>query len=172
MNNENTIDGITFVVNVDEEAARFSNRFGRVLSVPTWYEGEIEVGDILLCHHNVFRQYKDWRGTHRDGRGFVDHKVYHVAPDKFFAYKKDGGEWKSWSKYLLVLPVPTTETWERAAMYEKQLIGKVMCSNDGLREQGVDDGDIVIFRPDSEYIFDIDGQKTYRMLTEQIVAKL
>ena len=172
---DNTRDiggGLKLIVNVDEEKAYFTARMGVVVSVPNWYEGDIEEGDILLCHHNVFRKYNDWRGQKRDSRSFINKDLFHVPTDKFYAYKKDG-EWKAWDKYCLVEPIRTKgENMLNNKEVELPLIGVVKCSNSELEAQGISDGTKVVFAPDSEYPFNIDGTRIYRMLTEHIAAVL
>jgi hypothetical protein len=44
-------------------------------------------------------------------------------------------------------------------------------SNDALSSLGVSIGDVVGFTPDSEYEFNIEGQKLYRVLSNQITIK-
>ena len=45
-----------------------------------------------------------------------------------------------------------------------------MYSNDYLKELGLSEGDVVGFKPDSEYEFNIDGQKLYRILSNYITT--
>jgi len=44
--------------------------------------------------------------------------------------------------------------------------------NDYLLSQGVEAGDEVTFRPESEYEFQVDGEKLYRMFDHQITCKI
>ena len=44
--------------------------------------------------------------------------------------------------------------------------------NDYLVSQGVKAGDHVVFSPDSEYEFNIDGEKLYRIHDHQITVRL
>ena len=41
---------------------------------------------------------------------------------------------------------------------------------DYLKELGLSEGDVVGFKPDSEYEFNIDGQKLYRILSNYITT--
>ena len=38
-----------------------TNRQAELISLPLNYSGEIQVGDILLVHHNTFRKYFDMK---------------------------------------------------------------------------------------------------------------
>ena len=41
-----------------------------------------------------------------------------------------------------------------------------------LKSKGINSGDTVCFKPDSEYEFDVDGEKLYRMYDHQITIKI
>ena len=174
MDNTRDLGGKELIVNTDEEEAYFSGRMGVVVAVPKWYEGEIEEGDILLCHHNVFRKYKDWKGRHRDGRAFIRDGLFHVSDDKFFAYKKKGSdEWKPWSKYCLIEPLApeaNDNSMQGVSVYEVPLHGIVHTPNEAMIEQGITKGKKIVFFPDSEYPFNVDGKKLYRMFDEHIAV--
>ena len=55
---------------------------------------------------------------------------------------------------------------------EEELVGELVYSTSYLKEMGIESGDDVSFLPDSEYGFNIDGDKLYRMRQKNIVAKL
>ena len=47
-------------------------------------------------------------------------------------------------------------------------MGRVKYTNNILLSYGIDSGDIVSFKPDSEYEFNIEGEKLYRVRTDWI----
>ena len=51
-------------------------------------------------------------------------------------------------------------------------MGEMVYPNEYLLGQGVKQGDLVCFKPDSEYEFTVDGQKMYRMFDHQITIIL
>jgi hypothetical protein len=51
-------------------------------------------------------------------------------------------------------------------------MGTMVYPNDYLETQGVRAGDTVCFKPDSEYEFDVDGEKLYRIFDHQITMTL
>ena len=57
--NSKKIGGIDFLTSTSEENHLASNREAVVVSTPVNYSGDIETGDILLVHHNVFKYYYD-----------------------------------------------------------------------------------------------------------------
>ena len=55
---------------------------------------------------------------------------------------------------------------------EDPLIGRMKFINNQLEKLGVKVGDEISFTPDSEYEFNVDGEKLYRMYTENITMVL
>ncbi len=170
-NNTKDIGGIEFIVSTSEEDHKFSNRFAEVIETPVGYDGKISKGDTLLVHHNVFKFYNDMRGRRRSGKSYFQDDLFFVDLEQFYAYKKDG-TWYSYDRYCFVKPVPATESYIYKPFSEEPLVGLVKISNDYLISKGVNNGDRISFKPESEYEFDIDGEKLYRMYDHQITMKL
>ena len=55
---------------------------------------------------------------------------------------------------------------------EEPLVGIMKYPNEYLSSKGIKKGDRVIFKPDSEYEFEVDGEKLYRMYDHQITVVL
>ena len=53
------IGGLDIVTSVSKEDYKSSNRFAEVIALPINYTGDIEVGNVLLVHHNVLKYYND-----------------------------------------------------------------------------------------------------------------
>ena len=68
------------------------NREARILSVPKVGGSEIQTGDIVTLHHNVFRRWHDVKGRERNSRSFLEEGKYLVTQDQVYLYKR-GGEW-------------------------------------------------------------------------------
>ena len=51
---------------------------------------------------------------------------------------------------------------------EEPLIGEMKYPNEYLKSKGVKEGDLVTFLPETEYEFNIDGEKLYRMYDHHI----
>jgi len=170
-NNTKEIAGIEFIVNTSEEDHKFSNREAIVVETPLWYNGPIEPGDTLLVHHNVFKFYNDIKGNRKSGRSFFKEDVFLIDNEQFFLYKKDD-TWYAYDKYCFVKPIPPTESYINKPFSEEPLMGIMKYPNEYLVSQGVNAGDHVVFSPDSEYEFNVDGEKLYRMYEHQITIKL
>jgi len=170
-NNTKDIGGVDFIISTSEEDSRFSNREAIVKELPLGYKGPIKVGDTLLVHHNVFKFYNDIKGRRKSGKSFFKDDLFFIEPDQFFMYH-NGKEWLSYDRYCFVEPIPVEESYIYKNTKEEPLIGLVKYPNEYLISKGVNKGDKVCFKPDSEYEFEVDGEKLYRMFDHQITIKL
>lgn len=168
-NNTKSIAGMDFVVSTSEEDHKFANREGKVLSTPLGYDGDIKVGDILLVHHNAFKFYNDMKGRRQSGKSFFKDDLFFIDEDQFYMYKHDG-EWYPHDRYCFVSPIPPQDSHIFKPFTEEPLMGTMEYPNKYLSTQGVKKGDIIIFKPESEYEFEVDGKKMYRMFDHQITA--
>lgn len=169
--NTREIGGLELIVSTSEEDHKFSNRYAEVIETPLNYSGPIEPGDILLVHHNVFKFYNDIRGSQRSGKSFFRDDKFFIEPDQFFLYKK-GSTWNAYDRYCFVKPTPAVDSYIKKPFSEEPLMGVMRYPNEYLLSKGVKEGDMVCFMPDSEYEFNVDGEKLYRMFDHQIAIAL
>lgn len=169
--NTKEIGGLEIIVSTSEEDHKFSNRYAEVVDVPLGYTGPIASGDILLVHHNVFKYYNDMKGRHKSGKSFFRDDKFFIEPDQFFMYKK-GSTWNSYDKYCFVKPIPASDSYIKKPFTEEPLMAEMVYPNEYLINNGINKGDMVCFTPDSEYEFNVDGEKLYRMFDHQITIKL
>ena len=136
-----------------------------IKSVPIKYKTKIKPGDKVIVHHNVFRRWIDVKGKEKNSSSYIDENIYSVSPDQVYAYKNNG-EWKCPDRYCFVKPLPQDFKW--SVLKEKELIGELVYNNKLLSSLNVSVGDIVGFTPGSEYEFNIENQKLYRILLNDI----
>lgn len=170
-NNTKEIGGIEFITSTSEEDHKFSNREGIVIEVPLGYDGPIKKGYKLLVHHNVFKFYNDIKGARKSGRSFFKDDLFFIEPDQFFLYH-DGKEWHTYDRYCFIKPISKEDSYIYKNTKEEPLVGLVKFPNEYLISKGVNKGDKVCFQPDSEYEFEVDGEKLYRMYDHQITMIL
>lgn len=165
-NNTKSIGGVDFVVNTTIEDAAFVNRVGimnRSIS------GEIPEGSEVVVHHNVFRTYLDMKGRKRKSNEYFRDNAYLVSPDRVYMYRPPNGEWRATDHWCFIKPIEYIQDSEIIKTdKEQQHTGEVVYSNNFLESKGIKAGDVVGFTKDSEYRFDIDGEKLYRMKTSDI----
>ncbi len=160
------------ITSVSEEDHTSSNRFAKVVNLPIGYSGEINIGDTLLVHHNVFKYYNDIYGRQKSGRSWLQDDLFMVDEDQFFLYESNK-KWKAFGKYCFVKPIPKKESYlvGSGVKYEP-LQGELVYLNSQLIELGLKEGDQICFQPNSEYPFTIDDQQLYRMYTNNITIKI
>lgn len=170
-NNTKDIGGIDFIINTSEEDHKFSNRYAEVIEVPYGYDGPIQKGDTLLVHHNAFKFYNDIKGRRKSGKSFFRDDVFFIDTDQFFMYRRNG-TWNTYNRYCFVKPIPAIDSYIMKPFTNEPLMGTMVYPNEYLITQGVKEGDTVCFKPDSEYEFDVDGERLYRMFDHQITMVL
>ena len=170
-NNTKDIGGINFIVSTSEEDFKFSNRYAEVVELPLGYKGDIQAGDILLVHHNAFKFYNDIKGRQKSGKSFFKDDLFFIETEQFFMYKRND-TWFSYDRYCFVKPIPAIESYIKKPFNEEPLMGIMKYPNEYLLSKGIKAGDSICFVPDSEYEFDVDGEKLYRMHDHQITMKL
>ena len=157
-----------FYTSTSEEDHTVSTRFATVKSVPLNYNGKVKKGDVLVVHHNVFKYYNDIYGRQKSGRSWLVDDLFLVDPEQFYMYKQND-TWHSHGKYCFIKPIPKKEFYlDGVGVNEEPLWGIVKYGNEELESLGVYPGDEISFQPNSEYMFEIDGEKLYRMFTDNI----
>jgi len=139
-----------------------------VVGLPKNKKTDIQVGDEVIIHHNVFRRWHDVRGKEQNSRSFFSEDKYFVSDDQLYIYKHNE-EWKSLDDYCFVKPIANDDMFSLEK--EKPLVGIVKYSNDILKSVGIKAGDKVGFIPNSEFEFIIDGERVYRVRTKVITIK-
>jgi hypothetical protein len=162
-NNTKEIEGGSLILNTEIYNHQFVNREATVISTPIAGHTDIQAQDTVLVHHNVFRRWNDVKGREKNSRSFFNESTYFIAPDQIFLYKRNN-EWIAPNGYCFVMPLKTVDQLNMES--EVPLMGIVKYS-----DNTVDVGDLVGFKPSSEYEFIIDGQRLYRVLSNFITIK-
>ena len=166
-NNSKQIDNKELILNTEitERDYHFVNRIGEILSTPLLIKTPAKKGDKVILHHNVFRRWYDIRGKEKNSSAFINENEYFVSPEEIFAYKNNNN-WKCFDKFCFVKPLKDVSKW--SVLKEKKLLGELVYNNKYLSSLGLSCGDIVGFTPDSEYEFNVENEKLYRILSNQI----
>ena len=162
-NNVKKVGDKDLIVNSEIFNHQHVNRLAKVLAVPTVGQTDVEVGDEVIVHHNVFRRWHDVKGREKNSRSFIDEQTYVISIDQIFLIKRKN-KWIAPNGYCFVKPIKAIDKFNTDA--EKPLVGIVKYS-DGT----VDVGDLVGLRPKSKYEFIVDGQRLYRVLSSFITIK-
>ena len=159
------IGDVDLIVSSSQEDHKVSNRYATVVSTPIGYKGEIEPGDTMIVHHNVFKYFYDMKGRQKSGKSYLKDDLFLVDDYQYYMYKHNG-VWRSNDDFCFLKTIPKEEYYVYSPGVEQPLMGIIRYSNDRLESYGLSVGDTVSFKPDSEYEFNIDGEKLYRVRTD------
>ena len=162
-NNTKKLEGGELILNTEIFNHEFVNREATVVSAPIVGHADIQAGDTVLVHHNVFRRWHNVKGVEKNSRSYFNETTYFINPDQIFLYKRDK-KWTCPKGYCFVMPLKATDKFNIES--EKPLQGIVKYS-DGT----VEVGDLVGYRPSSEYEFIVDGERLFRVLSNFITIK-
>ena len=162
-NNTRKVGDKELILNTEVYNHQHVNREAKVLSTPRISGSDIQPGDIVTLHHNVFRRWHDVKGIEKNSRSFLEEGKYLVSPDQIFLYKRDK-DWICPSGYCFVQPIKSISKFDLEE--ERPLMG-IIKHSDGTRVVG----ELVGFRPNSEFEFVVDGQRMYRVLSNFITIK-
>ena len=159
-NNSVDVEGKDLIINTEVFNHQYINREAEIIAVPAYGDPKLNVGDVVIVHHNVFRRWHNIRGEEKNSRSYFEEDKYFVKEDQIFAFKKNS-KWKPLDGYCFVKPIKSNDMFSEAK--ERPLIGIVKYT-DG----SVDNGELVGYEPYNEFEFIIDGERLYRILSKDI----
>ena len=162
-NNTKKLDDGELILNTEIYNHQYVNRTAIVKSTPIIGDTDIEPGDIVIVHHNVFRRWHNVKGVEKNSRSYFDESNYFISSDQIFLYKRKD-KWIAPKGYCFVAPLKATDQFNIES--EKPLQGIVKYSDGTVKVN-----DLVGFRPSSEYEFIVDGERLYRVLSNFITIK-
>ena len=162
-NNTTRVGDSELILNTEMFNHQYVNREAIVISTPIAGYTEIQAGDTVIVHHNVFRRWHDVKGIEKNSRSYFNESTYFINHDQIFLYKRKD-KWMAPKGYCFVKPLKAIDQFNIES--EKPLQGIVKYS-DGT----VEVNDLVGFRPSSQYEFIVDGERLYRVLSNFITIK-
>jgi len=162
-NNKKKVGDSELILNTEIFNHQYVNRTAIVKSIPLIGDTDIQPGDEVIVHHNVFRRWHNVKGIEKNSRSFFDENTYLINQDQIFLYKRNN-KWKAPKGYCFVKPLKAINQFNIEC--EKPLQGIVKYS-DGT----VEVNELIGFRPSSEYEFIVDGERLYRVLSNFITIK-
>jgi len=168
--NDINIGGIKLILNTKIESFKFVNNLAVVVSIPLAYKTYINVGDIIVIHHNVFRTFYDIKGKKKKSRSWFKEDLYFCSLDQVYLYKnKKDNDFKSINNRCFIKPLKSKRKF--SVDKEQKLIGILKIGNSSLEAAGVREGDLVGYTPYGEYDFIINDERLYCMKSNDIVIK-
>lgn len=156
------------ILNTKIESFKSVNNMAEVVNIPLGYETDIKIGDKVIIHHNVFRRFYDIRGDQKNSRSYLSEDLYLLQEDQIYLYG-DVGNWKSFGDRCFVKPIKNNNQFSLEK--EQKHIGILKYGNSSLEALGINEGDLIGFKPNSEFEFIIDDSRLYCMKSNDIVIK-
>ena len=167
-NNEIKVGDKSLVINTKVESYKSVNNIGKVIALPKTYKTDIRIGDLIMIHHNVFRRFYDMKGREKNSKSYFKDNLFFVQPDQIYLYKRKG-KWKAFQDRCFVAPIKDIidiHNW-----LEQPLMGILKYGNKVLETLGINEEDLVGYKPFGEYDFVVDGKRLYCMKSNDIVIK-
>jgi|TARA_R100000455_G_scaffold24082_1_gene12861 hypothetical protein len=155
------VDDSELVINTSIEDHKFVSKKAVVVACPSAVETPIKPGDIVYIHHNIFRRYYDVKGRERNSSIYFKDELYFCNLTQIYMYNLNCN-----LDYCFVKPIKNTSMFQLGN--EQQNFGVLKYSNAKLNSKGVNEGDLVVFTPNSEFEFIIEGEKLYCMKSNDI----
>ena len=157
------IDGKELLLNTEVQNHHYTSRLGVVVNTPLAIDSEIQPGDEVIVHHNVFRRFRDIRGKEKNSKAYYKEDTFFVQPDQIYAYKRNT-KWQALDGYCFVKPIVAKDTLDMH--HEQPAIGIIKYASEDFEK-----GALVGFKPGMEYEFNIEGERLYRIPANQITIE-
>ncbi len=165
-NNKKQIGDKELIVNTEIFNHQYVNREARIISIPKLVKTKLKLGDTIIVHHNVFRRWHNMHGIEKNSKSFISENKYAVSKDQIYAYKRND-KWNALDGYCFVKPIKSLN--KLSIDTEQPLMGVMKYTDRNLKM--IEEGDLVGFTPNSEFEFIINGERLYRVLTNEISIK-
>jgi len=133
--------------------------------VPEYFKTDIQPGDEIIIHHNVFRRFYDMKGKEKNSASFFKDDLFFCDMEQIYLYKKNN-EWISNLNYCFVYPILSTDDF--STFKEQSNLGILKYGNSSLEAKGITPGALITFTPNSEFEFIINSDRLYCMKSNDI----
>jgi hypothetical protein len=161
--NVRSVDDKELIVNTSIEDHKFVSKQAIVVSTPEAFDTDIRPNDKVYVHHNLFRRWYDQKGKERNSSTYFKDDLYFCSLDQIYMYNN-----KCHLDYCFVKPIK--EIKDLYNKKEKDYFGILKYSNSSLEAVGLRPGALVVFTPDSEFEFIIEGERLYCMKSNDIAV--
>ena len=165
-NNEE--DNLILNTSINIKDFTYVNRIGKVIT-PSHFNPIVEKDDLVIVHHNVFRQFWNFGGRLKTSTSDLDNGTFGCNNDSIYAYKRGDSDWITLGDSCFVEPqVANREDFVWDMDFHTPGVGKLVYgAPDGFKQ-----GDTVTYTPYSKYEFNIEGKKLYKMKHMNITGKI
>ena len=147
------------IINTKIETFKAVNKLAKVVQVPKNIKTNINVGDVVIIHHNVFRRFYDMKGREKNSKMYFKDNKYFVDLDQIYLYYQNN-KWNTLGDRCFVKPLK----------HSKQK-GVLRYDNKSLNSLGVVKNDIVYYKSNREFEFVVNNELLYCMKSKDILVK-
>lgn len=154
------------VLNTSVEDHNFTQRVAEVVSVPIGYEGDVEEGDLIVVHHNTFRIQYNNQGIPLESKYHIQDDLFYIEiPLAYMVIKKETNDKIALPPFCFVEPSYIEDKWQ--GTIEETQFGFLKYKNRNMTNFNI--GDKVGMKEDSEYEFNLFGEKLYMIKEHRIL---
>jgi predicted DNA-binding antitoxin AbrB/MazE fold protein len=161
-NSINVVDNKELILNTEIFNHGYVNRKAIIISTPIDNVHNLQEGQEVIVHHNIFRRWHNVKGVEKNSRGFLNEGEYLASPDQIYMYKTY--DWECVKGYTFVKPLKSVDKY--SVEQEEPLVGVVKYSDGTFLPT-----QLVGFKPGSEYEFVVDGNRLYRVMNDFITIE-
>ena len=162
-NNKKKVGDSELILNTEIFNHQYVNRTAIVKSIPLIGDTDIQPGDEVIVHHNVFRRWHNVKGIEKNSKSYFNESTYFINKDQIFLYKRKD-KWIAPKGYCFIKPLKAIDQFNIES--EKPLQGIVKYSDGTVNVK-----DLIGYRPKTECEFIVDGERLYRVLSNFITIK-
>ena len=171
-----TVNGTEIMIDTSYDPLKLARQHGVVVetprSLPEGVNLDIKKGDTVYCHHFLTQDENEIKF-------YEQNLVYKIYWSDVYCRVRNGKlkmlhYWNLVEQKMEDEKDYTTKSGilTKPNMEEVELHGYIRYMNDWMRDQGIKEGDEVVFSENSEYDMNIMGQKLMRMRNFDILAKI
>ena len=159
--NKVTLNNKDLIVNTKIEDHSFVSKKAVIVKTPAAFKTPINVGDYVYVHHNIFRRYYDLKGREKNSGSFFKDDLFFCNMDQIYMYNGVCN-----LEYCFVKPIKNKSFLSLSK--EQEHFGILKYGNSSLDNVGIKPGELIIFTPNSEFEFIIEGERLYCMKSNDI----
>ena len=171
-----TVNGTEIMIDTSYDPLKLARQHGVVVetprSLPEGVNLDIKKGDTVYCHHFLTQDENEIKF-------YEQNLVYKIYWSDVYCRVRNGKlkmlhYWNLVEQKMEDEKDYTTKSGilTKPNMEEVELHGYIRYMNDWMRDQGIKEGDEVVFSENSEYDMNIMGEKLMRMRNFDILAKI
>ena len=162
-NNTKKVGDSELILNTEIYNHQYVNREATVISTPIIGDTDIQPGDTVIVHHNVFRRWHNVKGIEKNSKSYFNESTYFINKDQIFLYKRKD-KWIAPKGYCFIKRLKAIDQFNIES--EKPLQGIVKYSDGTVNVK-----DLIGYKPRTQSEFIVDRKRLYRVLSNLITIK-